>query len=229
MAVMASSDTTGAPSPRPRSGSAIARWRMSSRWGCSRGWSTTTFERESSAALTSNDGFSVVAPMSTMSPASTRGRKASCCALLKRWISSTKTIVRCPLDRRRSSAAVMTILMSLMPAITALKGTNRARVASAMMRASVVLPVPGGPQRTSEWSRSRSTASRSGVPGPRSASWPTSSSSVRGRIRSASGVPAADRVPRSSREVSESSKSRPSVIRVVAARRTPEWRPRWRR
>jgi hypothetical protein len=40
--------------------------------------------RESSAAFTSNDGFSVVAPMRTMSPASTRGRKASCCALLKR-------------------------------------------------------------------------------------------------------------------------------------------------
>ena len=45
---------------------------------------TKTFERESSAALISNEGFSVVAPMSTMSPASTRGRNASCCALLKR-------------------------------------------------------------------------------------------------------------------------------------------------
>ena len=66
--------------------------------GASSGCSTNTFERDSSAAFTSNDGFSVVAPMSTMSPASTRGRKASCCALLKRWISSTKTIVRRPLD-----------------------------------------------------------------------------------------------------------------------------------
>ena len=48
------------------------------------GCSTNTFDRESSAEFTSNDGFSVVAPMSTMSPASTWGRKASCCARLKR-------------------------------------------------------------------------------------------------------------------------------------------------
>ena len=34
-----------------------------------------------------------------------------------------------------------------MPASTALNETNRAFVVSAMMRASVVLPVPGGPQR----------------------------------------------------------------------------------
>ena len=39
---------------------------------------------------------SVVAPINTMSPASTRGRKASCCALLKRWISSTNRIVLLP-------------------------------------------------------------------------------------------------------------------------------------
>ena len=38
----------------------------------------------SSAAFTSKDGFSVVAPISTMSPASTLGRNASCWALLKR-------------------------------------------------------------------------------------------------------------------------------------------------
>ena len=35
-------------------------------------------ERESSAALTSNDGFSVVAPTRTIVPASTCGRNASC-------------------------------------------------------------------------------------------------------------------------------------------------------
>ena len=34
-----------------------------------------------------------------------------------------------------------------------------------MMRASVVLPVPGGPQRMIDCSRSRSIASRSGLPG----------------------------------------------------------------
>ena len=129
--------------------------------------STNTFERDSSAALTSNDGFSVVAPIRTMSPASTRGRNASCCALLKRWISSTNTIVRRPIRRRRSCAAAMTSLISLMPASTALNGTKCACVISAITRASVVLPVPGGPQRMIDCRRSRSIASRSGLPGAR--------------------------------------------------------------
>ena len=191
MAAIASSETLISVEPRPRSVSASARRRICSTASLVSGWSTNTFERESSAALTSNDGFSVVAPIRTMSPASTRGRNASCCALLKRWISSTKTIVRRPVRRRRSCAAAMTSLISLMPASTALKGTKCACVSSAMIRASVVLPVPGGPQRMIDCSRSRSIASRSGLPGPRISSWPTISSSVRGRTRSASGVPAA--------------------------------------
>ena len=132
---------------------------------CVSGCRTKTFDRESSAAFTSNEGFSVVAPIRTMSPASTRGRNASCCALLKRWISSTKTIVRRPDERRRTCAAAMTSLISLMPASTALKATNCALVMSAMTRASVVLPVPGGPQRMIDCRRSRSIASRSGLPG----------------------------------------------------------------
>ena len=45
---------------------------------------------------TLGDGFSVVAPISVIVPSSTCGRNASCCALLKRWISSTKRIVRLP-------------------------------------------------------------------------------------------------------------------------------------
>ncbi len=52
-----------------------------------------------------------------------------------------------------------------MPASTALNETKRALVVSAMMRASVVLPVPGGPHRMIDCSRSRSIASRSGLPG----------------------------------------------------------------
>ncbi len=61
-----------------------------------------TLTRESSARLSSKEGFSVVAPTSTMSPASTKGRKASCWARLKRWISSTKSTVRRPSRRLRS-------------------------------------------------------------------------------------------------------------------------------
>ena len=60
-----------------------------------------------------------------------------------------------------------------------------------MIRASVVLPVPGGPHRMIDCSRSRSIASRSGLPGASSSSWPTNSSNVRGRMRSASGAGAA--------------------------------------
>ncbi len=152
------------------------------------GLSTYTFDRDSSAELTSNDGFSVVAPISTMSPDSTLGRNASCCALLKRWISSMNRIVRPPERRRACSASAMTSRISLMPDMTALNAMKCARVARAITRASVVLPVPGGPHRMIDRSRSCSIAARSGRPGPRSASWPTMSSSVRGRMRSASGA-----------------------------------------
>ena len=169
--------------------SVSARRRIDATSSVVRPCSTKTFERDSSAAFTSNDGFSVVAPISTMSPASTRGRKASCCALLKRWISSMKTIVRRPVVRRRRSASAITSRISLMPGEHgAERRRSRALVVSAMMRASVVLPVPGGPHRMIDCSRSRSIASRSGLPGASRSSWPTNSSSVRGRIRSASGA-----------------------------------------
>ncbi len=58
--------------------------------------SSNTAQRESSAELTSKYGFSVVAPMSVTSPLSTAGRSASCCALLKRWISSRKRMRALP-------------------------------------------------------------------------------------------------------------------------------------
>ena len=155
--------TSRSPSPRSRprargAGASRGRPRSSGR-------STNTLDRDSSAAFTSNDGFSVVAPTRTMSPASTRGRKASCCALLKRWISSMKRMVRRPSRRRAASASAITALMSLMPASTALKATKCACVVAASMRARVVLPVPGGPQRMIDCSASRSMASRSGLPG----------------------------------------------------------------
>src|SRR5207249_11645524 len=41
-------------------------------------------------------GFCVVAPMSVTTPLSTSGKSTSCCALLNRWSSSTKRIVRRP-------------------------------------------------------------------------------------------------------------------------------------
>src|SRR5713226_7549641 len=81
----------------------------------------------------------------------------------------------------------MTSLISLMPARTALKETNSELVRRAIRRASVVFPQPGGPQKSMEPRLSFSICTRRDLPGPRSFSWPMNSSSVRGRMRSASG------------------------------------------
>ena len=64
---------------------------------------------------------------------------------------------------------------------------NCASERCAIMRASVVLPVPGGPHRIIECSLPASMACRSGLPGASRCCWPTNSSSERGRMRSASG------------------------------------------
>ncbi len=53
--------------------------------------------------------------------------------------------------------------------------------------ASVVLPQPGGPHRIIECTCPDSTARRSALPGASRRRWPTISSRVRGRMRSASG------------------------------------------
>ena len=77
---------------------------------------------------------------------------------------------------------------SFTPAVTADSGTKCLDVAAATTVASVVLPVPGGPHRMAEVSRSDSIRARSGAPGPTRWRWPTISSRVRGRIRAASGA-----------------------------------------
>jgi len=66
--------------------------------------------------------------------------------------------------------------------------TNVAFVVSAMTCASEVLPVPAGPNRMTELNWSCSMALRSHEPGPTASSWPTTSSSVRGRMRTAKGA-----------------------------------------
>ena len=63
-----------------------------------------------------------------------------------------KRIVRCPVCRRVACARAISSLISLMPDSTALKATKRACVRSAISRAMVVLPVPGGPQKISDCS-----------------------------------------------------------------------------
>src|ERR1700739_2388489 len=98
-------------------------------------------------------------------------------------------MVRLP-DLDLSSEAAMTSLISFMPESTALKETKSDLVSRAIKRARVVLPQPGGSQKSMEPILSDSICMRSGLPGPRSFSWPTNSSSVRGRMRSASGCSA---------------------------------------
>ena len=86
------------------------------------------------------------------------------------------------------AASLIAARRSATPEVTALSWTKWARVVWATIRASVVLPEPGGPQRMIEESRSASIALRSNVPGPTTSSCPTRSSSVRGRIRVARGA-----------------------------------------
>ena len=79
------------------------------------------------------------------------------------------------------------------PAVIADSSTNRRLVARLTTYASVVLPVPGGPHRITDAGPAgpplpSPTSLRSGEPGRRRCCWPTTSSRVRGRIRTASGL-----------------------------------------
>ena len=155
---------------------------------------TSTRARDSIGAISSNDGFSVVAPTSTMVPSSITGRKLSCCARLKRWISSTNSSVPCPVSRR-ARASSNTFLRSATPENIALICTNSRLVSCASSRATVVLPVPGGPQKISEPSDALSSMRVSAPSGPSRWSWPTTSASFCGRSLSASGRGASCRGP----------------------------------
>ena len=92
--------------------------------------------------------------------------------------------------RSRLCAAATTLRMSATLLSTPLSRSNFACVIAAMICASVVLPVPGGPEKMSDGMRSASIARRSSFPGARMCSCPANSSSVRGRIRLASGAAA---------------------------------------
>ena len=119
--------------------------------------STTTFARDSSAAFTSNDGFSVVAPISMTVPASTCGSSASCCALLKRWISSTNSTVRSPRWSRRVAASATASRSSLTPAMHR-RQRHEARAAP---------PPPAGAPASSSRCPAAPTGSATAAPSPR--------------------------------------------------------------
>ena len=71
-----------------------------------------------------------------------------------------------PCSPRRCRARSMTSRTSFTPAVTALSCSNARFVLPATASASVVLPVPGGPQKMALVSRSCSTRRRSGLSGP---------------------------------------------------------------
>ena len=107
-------------------------------------WNTRL--RLTSGLLIVKNGFSVVAPTRITTPSSTSGSSTSCWALLKRWISSTNSSVRWPAAESRSRAAASTSRSSFTPLVDGADMLAEwLRVPPASSRASVVLPVPGGP------------------------------------------------------------------------------------
>src|SRR5437899_9756311 len=96
-------------------------------------------------------------------------------------------MVRFPDVASASSARRTASLISLTPENTAESAINWASNASAIKRARVVLPTPGGPHRIIECGLPESNARRRGLPGPRRCSCPTNLSSDLGRRASAIG------------------------------------------
>ena len=179
-ALASSSSGSGLPSACSARSSSLARLSSPSVWN------TSTRARDNSAALSSKDGFSVVAPTRMTVPSSMTGRKESCWARLKRWISSTNSSVWRPLVRR-SRAISNIFLRSATPEKIAEICSKASPVSPASSRATVVLPVPGGPQKIIEPSEPARIMRVSAPSSPVRCSWPTTSDSVDGRSRSASG------------------------------------------
>ena len=103
------------------------------------------------------------------------------------------TVASPPSRPRRRRAASITARTSLTPADSADNASKRRPVTCDTSRASVVFPVPGGPYRITDAAAPPSTNLRSGLPGASKWSCPTTSSSVIGRIRTASGAEADSR------------------------------------
>ena len=191
----------------------------------SSGLNVSTRARDSSAALSSNEGFSVVAPISEIEPSSMTGRKESCCARLKRWISSTNSTVRRPCARRWRAAS-NSFFRSATPVWIADTWTNSASACAPTSRATVVLPVPGGPQKIIEPSESAASSRVSAPSGPVRCAWPATSESWRGRSRSASGAAVIPPVRDACRNASASTQA--TIASATGAARMPtqgSWRP----
>ena len=99
----------------------MARSSRAKRSSLSKGLSVYTWQRESSAGITSKLGFSVVAPMRVTQPRSTASKRESCWVLLNLWISSMKMIglraVKSPCSRLDFSIISLTSLIPLLIAL----------------------------------------------------------------------------------------------------------------
>ena len=143
-----------------------ARCSRLSKSSCSSGFSTNVWQRESSGRITSNEGFSVVAPISVTIPRSTAPSSESCCDLLKRCISSMNRIGDMVLKNRPFWAFSITSRTSFTPLVTALSVKKGTSSLLATICASVVFPTPGGPQRINEEMCWASIILRSTAPSP---------------------------------------------------------------
>ena len=128
----------------------------------------------------------MVAPTSVTRPSSTAGSSASCWALLKRWISSRKKIVAPAARGARARARSPRAPPRGPPGPPRAPRRRRRRARRPCARASSCPCRAGRRAPSSADGRTRSRcAARS--PRPSRCSWPTKSSSVRGRMRAASG------------------------------------------
>ena len=102
--------------------------------------------RDSSAEFSSKYGFSVVAPISVTRPSSTPGQQRVLLGLVEA-VDLVEEEDRAPPRRAEALAGAREHLAHVLPTLadTAESSSNSAPVVFATMRASVVLPEPGGP------------------------------------------------------------------------------------
>lgn len=149
-------------------------------------------QRLSNAGASVLDGASVAAATKVTRRFSTAGSRMSRSSREYRWISSMNSTVSSP-RRFNRSAADSELRSSSTRALTADSSMKRRCGSSAIRCAIVVLPVPGGPYSraapgtTTDCEVVGEAIRHNGAPGARTWSWPMTSSSRLGRIRSANG------------------------------------------
>jgi hypothetical protein len=134
---------------------ASARARSFSSAGGSSGLNTSTRARDRSGAISSKDGFSVVAPTSTTVPSSTTGRKG----ILLRPVETMNLVdeEKRPLPGFAPAARGVKDSLQIGDAGKDRRDLLEMQIGGLRQssRATVVLPVPGGPQKDQRAERAR--------------------------------------------------------------------------